>query len=146
MQGALEKWKKKILSYLPKNLDELAKKNGVLQRKRGIRSTASLFKILFLSVCSNVSFRILAYVASALEISNISNTAWRKHFSKAAPFLREILHDILSSFLSSKTDIHFERNKKCTAGGRIYCVPAGTAAYPSVLFFESKPDTAGKSD
>lgn len=104
LQGVLEKWNKKILPNLPKNLDELAKKTGVVQRKRGIRSASDLLKILFLYACSNFSFRILACAACALGISGISDTAWRKHFSAAATLLREILHDILSSFLSPKTD------------------------------------------
>ncbi len=55
--------------------------------------------MLFLYASSNFSFRILAAAACALGISVISDTAWRKRFSKAAPFLREILHSLLSAFL-----------------------------------------------
>lgn len=105
LQGVMEKWNKKILPLLPENLDELAKKNGAIQRKRGIRSAADLLKILFLYACSKLSFRILACAACALEISDISDTAWRKHFSGAAPFLHEILHEMLSSVFSFKADI-----------------------------------------
>ncbi len=35
LQEAIEKWNKKILPHLPKNLDELAKKAKAMQRKRG---------------------------------------------------------------------------------------------------------------
>ena len=61
-----------------------------MQRKRGIRSAADLLKILFLYACSKFSFRILACAACALGISDISDTAWRKHFSGAASFLHEM--------------------------------------------------------
>ena len=77
----------------------MAKNTGVLQRKRGIRCAVDLLRMLFLYASSNVSFRILAVSACALGISTISDTAWRKHFSKAAPFLHKILHELLSSLL-----------------------------------------------
>ena len=99
LQAVLEKWNKKILPFLPKWLDDLARQTGVIQRKRGIGSAADLLKILFLYACSNFSFRILAVASCALGISNISDTAWRKHFLKSASFLHEILHSMLSSFL-----------------------------------------------
>lgn len=104
LQEAFKKWDKKILPFLPKCLDELAGQTGAIQRKRGIGSAADLLKMLFLYACSNVSFRILAAAACALGISAISDTAWRKHFSKSASFLHEILHSMLSSFLP-KTDM-----------------------------------------
>ena len=55
--------------------------------------------MLFLYASSNFSFRILAVAACTLGISRISDTAWRKQFSKAAPFLHKILHGMLSSLL-----------------------------------------------
>lgn len=99
LQENMEKWDKKIVPFLPEGLDELAIQTGAMQRKRGIHSAIDLLKILFLYACSNISFRILAATACALGISNISDTAWRKHFSKSANFLHEILHSMLSSFL-----------------------------------------------
>lgn len=104
LQGVIETWNKKILSYLPEQLDELAKQTGILQRKRGIRSAADMLKLLFLYACSNVSFRILASAACALGISDISDTAWRKHFSKAVPFLRQVLQSMLSSLIPFRAD------------------------------------------
>jgi len=44
---------------------------------------------------SKISFRILALAAYVPGISNISDTAWRKQFSKSVPFLHEILHSML---------------------------------------------------
>ena len=99
LQKVMEKWNEKILSFLPEGLDELAFQTGAIKRKRGIHSAPDLLKILFLYACSNISFRILAAVSCALGISDISDTAWRKHFSKSADFLHEILHSMLSSFI-----------------------------------------------
>lgn len=99
IQENFKNWDNKILPHLPKQLDEMAKRTGSLQRKRGVCSSVDLLKMLFLYACSNCSFRILAVAACALGISSISDTAWRKRFSKAAPFLHEILHSLLSSLL-----------------------------------------------
>lgn len=99
IQETLKNWDKKILPYLPQQIDEMAKRTGALQRKRGVCSAADLLKMLFLYASSKFSFRILAVAACALGLSAISDTAWRKHFSKAASFLREILHSMLSSIL-----------------------------------------------
>ena len=104
LQGVLEKWDKKILPFLPESLDGLARKTGAVQRKRGICSAPDLLRMLFLYACSNISFRILAAAAYALGISDISDTSWRKHFSKASRFLNEILDFLLLSFLP-KADI-----------------------------------------
>lgn len=100
LQELLKKWDSKISPHLPGQLDELAEQTGALRRKRGIHSAVDLLKVLFLYACSNLSFRILAVAACALGISNVSDTAWRKHFSKAVPFLHEILHRMLSDLFA----------------------------------------------
>ena len=99
IQEVFENWDNKILPYLPLQMDEMAKRTGAMHRKRGVCSCVDLLRMLFLYASSNFSFRILAAAACALGISTISDTAWRKRFSKAAPFLREILHSLLSAFL-----------------------------------------------
>lgn len=101
IQEVLNNWDNKILPHLPQQLDDFAKRTGALQRRRGVCSAMDLLKILFLYASSRFSFRILATAACALGLSTISDTAWRKRFSKAAPFLREILHSLLSPLLSS---------------------------------------------
>lgn len=111
LQEVLEKWDKKILPFLPECLDALAKKTGAVQRKRGLHSTSCLLKMLFLYACSSISFRVLAAAAYALGISDISDTSWRKHFSKASCFLYEILHYLLPSFLPVPDISDFGRTK-----------------------------------
>ena len=99
IQEVFENWDNKILPHLPQQMDAMAKRTGALHRKRGVCSCVDLLRMFFLCASSNFSFRILAASACALGISTISDTAWRKRFSKAAPFLREILHSLLSAFL-----------------------------------------------
>lgn len=111
IQAAFRNWNGKILPHLPDHLDETAYRSGILQRKRGIHSAVELLKVLFLYASSKLSFRILAAAACALEISGISDTAWRKHFVRAVPFLHELLHAMLSSFLAN-TDIPVFRGIK----------------------------------
>ena len=100
LQEHLKMWNHKILPHLPNNLDETAAHSGALQRKRGIHSVYDLLKIFFLYSCSSLSFRILAAAACALGISSVSDTALRKRFSKASPFLHEVLHAMLSGLSS----------------------------------------------
>ena len=104
IQEVFKNWDNKILPHLPQHMDEIAKRTGALQRKRGVCSCVDLLRMLFLYASSNFSFRFLAAAACALGVSTISDTAWRKHFSKAAPFLRELLHSLLSAVLPA-TDI-----------------------------------------
>ena len=104
LQEVFENWNNIILPHLPQQMDGMAKRTGTLHRKRGVCSCVDLLRMLFPYASSNFSFRILAAAACALGISAISDTAWRKRFSKAAPFLREILHSLLSAFLPA-TDI-----------------------------------------
>ena len=111
IQESFKNWDNKILPYLPQQMDEMAKRTGAMQRKRGVCSCVDLLRMLFLYASSNFSFRILAAAACALGVSTISDTAWRKHFSKASPFLREMLHSLLSSFLPA-SDISAFRGVK----------------------------------
>ena len=97
LQEHLHLWDTKVLPYLPQNIHQLAAQTGALQRKRGVHSACDLLKLFFLYACSDFSFRILACAAHALGISNISDTAWRKRFSKSTLFLHEILHTMLSA-------------------------------------------------
>ena len=97
LQQLSQTWEHEILSHLPKNLDSIAQNSGIIKRKRGISSAIQLLKILFLYAASDVSFRLLAAVAYGLGISDISDTAWRKKYRKATPFLQDVLQQLLSS-------------------------------------------------
>ena len=75
IQEVFENWDNKILPHLPQHMDEIAKRTGALQRKRGVCSCVDLLRILFLYASSNFSFRILADAACVLGVSTISDTA-----------------------------------------------------------------------
>ena len=75
IQESFKNWDNKILPYLPQQMDEMAKRTGAMQRKRGVCSCVDLLRMLFLYASSNFSFRILAAAACALGISTISDTA-----------------------------------------------------------------------
>ena len=104
MQEHLKIWDYKILPHFPNNLEKIGIQSKVLQRKREIHSVYDLLKIFFLYACSNLSFHVLATVACTLGICSVSDTALRKRFSKAVPFLHEILHSILSGLFIHTTD------------------------------------------
>lgn len=101
LQAISQTLEKEILPHLPQNLELLAQTSGVLQRKRGIFSAIQLLKVFFLYAVSGISFRMLAVASFGLGLSNISDTAWRKKYRKAVPFLQEILQEMLSSLFSS---------------------------------------------
>ncbi len=111
LQEVLEKWDKKILPFFTWMPGCTYKKTGAVQRKRGLHSASGLLKMLFLYACSSISFRVLAAAAYALGISDISDTSWRKHFSKASCFLYEVLHYLLPSFLPEPDMSGFGRTK-----------------------------------
>ena len=94
LQAISQTWEKEILPHLPQNLELLAQSSGILQRKRSIFSAIQLLKVFFLYAVSGLSFRMLAAAAFGLGISNISDTAWRKKYRKAVPFLQEVLQEI----------------------------------------------------
>lgn len=103
LQEHLTLWNTKIFPHLPQNIDQLAAQTGALHRKRGVRSAQDLLKIFFIYICSDFSFRILACAAYALGVSHISDTAWRKRFSKSTSFLQELLHEMLSALFRHPT-------------------------------------------
>lgn len=102
LQEVLHNWDKKIQGKLPEELEEIAKQTGSISRKRGVKTAEDLLKMLFLYACCNISFRILALASSVLGIAEISDTAWKKHFQKAVPFLQEILHRNLKHLIGSE--------------------------------------------
>ena len=104
LQQHLTLWNTKIFPHLPQNINQLAAQTNALQRKRGVRSAWDLLKIFFIYSCSDFSFRILACAAHALGISNVSDTAWRKRFSKSTQFLQELLHEMLSDLFRHPAD------------------------------------------
>jgi len=88
-------WQEKIANHLPQNLEETAKKYGVIIRKRGIQSAVDLLKVMFIYTTSELSFSMLALCACSLKISKISDTAWRNKFQSCTLWLTYILYATL---------------------------------------------------
>ena len=149
IQEAFKNWNNKILPHLPQQIEEIAKRTGAMQRKRGISSSVDLLKMLFLYASSNFSFRILAVAACALGISVISDTAWRKHFFQSCAF--SAWNIAFPAFFPSSNNGYFcfWGSEKRPPGGCICNTPgwktAGSAAYPYVLFPEWKQNETGES-
>jgi len=95
-------WIEQIEKLLPANLDESAKTKGALIRKRGIKSSSDLLKVLLIYAVSTMSMRMLSLCASVLGIANISDTAWRKRFTGAELWLAYILDFLLPKPLPQK--------------------------------------------
>ncbi|MCI6676513.1 MAG: hypothetical protein MSG78_06400, partial [Clostridiales bacterium] len=111
LQEVSQIWMQKIFPHLPGNFESLAKQSGALQRKRGFSSALDVLKLFFLYAVSGLSFRMLAAAAQGLQISQISDTAWRKKFSQSIPFLHEVLQELLSPlFLPSPSLFSKEKN------------------------------------
>lgn len=120
LQEVSQIWMQKIFPHLPGNLESLAKQSGALQRKRGISSALDVLKLFFLYAVSGISFRMLAAAAQGLQISQISDTAWRKKFSQSIPFLHEVLQELLSPlFLPSPSLFSKEKNVLLVDGSLI---------------------------
>jgi hypothetical protein len=77
-QAISETMKQKILSKLPSNLDESAKTNKAIIRKRKICNAADLILVLFLYALTDISQRLLAAFAAGMGIADISDQAWQK--------------------------------------------------------------------
>lgn len=84
IQEVFNNWDHKILPHLPQQLDEIAKRTGAMQRKRGVGSAIDLLRMLFLYASPKISFRILAVAACAFGTASVSDTAWRTLFQSSS--------------------------------------------------------------
>ncbi len=83
-------------------LSEKLKENGVIKRRRKVKST----EILAIAICKllaeNLSFKALSsYMAVRYNIT-MSDTAWEKQLSKCAEALREASKEITSAYAKAK--------------------------------------------
>ena len=66
----------KLMQRLPGNLDETAKSNGAIVRRRKINSGEGLFLAIAIYVVMELSQRVLA--ATFSDIINVTDQAWQK--------------------------------------------------------------------
>ena len=67
IQEIFKHWDNKILPHLPDQIDEMAKRTGAIQRKRGVCSAIDLLRMLFLYASSKFSFRFRHAVSEIVE-------------------------------------------------------------------------------
>jgi len=96
-------YEEKILSKLPENLEETAKKYKAIERKRGIGSAGDLLRILVTYALCNISFPVLSAIAAATGASGISDTAWRKQMRKSVIWLSFLLQYAIGQIIPLKT-------------------------------------------
>ena len=100
IQEVSKSWLENIEKIIPVDLDQSAKDYGALIRKRGVKNASDLLKILMIYATGKISVRILSVAASALKISDISDTAWNKRISLSAAWLAFLLDSVLSSIVN----------------------------------------------
>ena len=94
-QDISEYWTEKIKTMLPRDLEESAKREGALLRKRGVKSAYDLLKLMLIYAVSTMSMRMLSLSASSLKLADISDTAIRKRFVKSVAWLTYLLNSLL---------------------------------------------------
>jgi hypothetical protein len=80
-----------ITARLPSDLEESARKYGVMVRKREIKSAFGLIRMLIACAVSGISQRMMATLGFILNIADISDQAWQKKMVKCEAWLTHIL-------------------------------------------------------
>ena len=120
LQAVSSRWVENIASALPQQLDLLLQQSGCVKRFRGISDVTVLLKGVFLYAVSGLSFSLLSSAMQALELSSISNTAWRKRFSSLAPFFRLLLSSLLASLVSTSVPSSFSTRRVYLIDGSVW--------------------------
>jgi len=104
MQELAHGWLQQIELLLPTSLDESAKEQGALIRKRGFKSASSLLKLLLIYAASMMSVRMLSLCAVSLGIADISDSAMTRRLKQSAVWLAYLLDYLLPELPKEKLD------------------------------------------
>ncbi len=63
-----------LFKFLPKDLEEKAKKLGALVRKREIKSASVLLRVLFIHLADSKSLRTTCAIAKETNLCQVSDT------------------------------------------------------------------------
>jgi hypothetical protein len=88
-----EIWERDVLSRLPCNFAQEARRLGAFQRKRGVSSPATLLRALLAYTLGVLSFRQLGAWAVLLGVADISEAAWRKRLRRSRRWLAWLLRE-----------------------------------------------------
>lgn len=85
-----EKWED-LCSLLPENVRQRARETGAFQRKRKIRSSLDLLRLVLAYSLLDWSLRAVGAWATALGLANLSDVAVLKRLRNALPWLGRII-------------------------------------------------------
>ena len=84
----------KLLEMLPSGYDEAAKETGALKRKREIKTSIDLLKLVFLYVANGLSHLEVSVVAKMKGIAQISDVGFMKRFAKCGKLIEWLLENL----------------------------------------------------
>lgn len=91
-----EGWEQEVLSQLPADYEQHARRTGAFVRARGLTCAADLLRGLLAYVLCAPSFRQLGAWAVLIGLANLSHVAWQKQLRKARSFLLWLLMQCLT--------------------------------------------------
>jgi len=91
-----EGWEQEVLSQLPADYEQHARRTGAFVRARGLTCAADLLRGLLAYVLCAPSFRQLGAWAVLIGLANLSHVAWQKQLRKARSFLLWLLIQCLA--------------------------------------------------
>ena len=91
-----EGWEQEVLSQLPADSEQHARRTGAFVRARGLTCAADLLRGLLAYVLCAPSFRQLGAWAVLIGLANLSHVAWQKQLRKARSFLLWLLMQCLA--------------------------------------------------
>lgn len=85
-----------LRSWLPKDLDRLARETGFIQRARGLQEAERWLRLILMHVAGGLSLHQTAVRARELGLASISGVALFKRLRKAESWLRELTKYMLA--------------------------------------------------
>jgi hypothetical protein len=95
MQATPKELIKRLFGSRTESLEESAKAEGAIKRRRKIKTALELLAALFTYTVCGVSQRGLAAIAQAIGIESISDQAWQKKFLCCDAWLKRLLNQTL---------------------------------------------------
>lgn len=91
-----EGWEQEVLSQLPADYEQQARRTGAFVRARGLTCAADLLRGLLAYVLCAPSFRQLGAWALLIGLANLSHVAWHKRLRQARSWLLWLLMQCLA--------------------------------------------------
>jgi hypothetical protein len=86
-----------LATWLPSNLDALAREHGFMRRARGLQDPTRWLRLFLMHVGGGLSLKQTVARASELGLANVSSVALFKRLRVAEPWLRALTSHLLST-------------------------------------------------